>query len=39
VLVVAIDDQQREVVEAVHRLGERCSAGRNLALRLSAAFS
>lgn len=33
-LVVAADDQEREVLAAVHRLGERCSADRDLALRL-----
>lgn len=33
-LATAINDQEREVLEAVYRLGERCRADRNLALRL-----
>lgn len=33
-LAVAVDDREREVLEAVQRLGERCREDRNLALRL-----
>jgi hypothetical protein len=32
-LASATNDLKREVLAAVHRLGERCSADRNLALR------
>jgi hypothetical protein len=31
---VAVDDQEREVLEAVHRLAERCREDRGLAIRL-----
>lgn len=33
-LAVAMDDQEREVLEAVHRLAERCRDDGSLALRL-----
>jgi hypothetical protein len=33
-LAVAVDNREREVLEAVQRLGERCREDRNLALRL-----
>lgn len=33
-LATAVNEQEREVLEAVYRLGERCRTDRNLALRL-----
>jgi len=33
-LAVATDEQEREVLTTVHRLGQRCGTDRNLALRL-----
>jgi hypothetical protein len=33
-LAAAVNDREREVLEAVQRLGERCREDRNLALRL-----
>jgi hypothetical protein len=33
-LAAAVDDQEREVLEAVHRLGVRCRDSRSLSLRL-----
>lgn len=33
-VAAAVNDQERDVLEAVQRLGERCRADRNLALRL-----
>jgi hypothetical protein len=33
-LAVAVNDQEREVLEAVHRLAERCLADGDLGLRM-----